>query len=66
LILESGKAEACLARNYFRFSFARWDDVTTDGCTLEDLRQRLDNGGTLSSLLKEVALSPQFRRRAFQ
>jgi hypothetical protein len=66
LILESGKAEACLARNYFRFSFARWEDVTTDGCTLEDLRVRLDDGGTLSTLLKEVALSPQFRRRAFK
>ncbi|MEA2700565.1 MAG: hypothetical protein QOI66_4836, partial [Myxococcales bacterium] len=77
LILESGKAEACLARNYFRFTFARWEDVTTDGCTLEDLRVRLDSagggnggnagkGGTLGALLKEVALSPQFRRRAFQ
>jgi hypothetical protein len=66
LILGSGKAEACLARNYFRFTFARWEDVTTDGCTLEDLRVRLDHGGNLRTLLKEVALSPQFRRRAFQ
>jgi len=66
LILESGKAEACLARNYFRFTFARWEDVITDGCTLEDLRRRLDSGGNLGALLKEVALSPQFRRRAFQ
>lgn len=65
LIVESGKAEACLARNYFRFSFARWEDVATDGCTLEALRARLASGGTLSALLKEIALSPQFRRRVF-
>ncbi|HXI60610.1 MAG TPA: DUF1592 domain-containing protein, partial [Polyangia bacterium] len=66
LIVASGKAEACLARNYFRFTFARWEDVTRDGCTLEQLRMRLGNAGTLGALFKEVALSPQFRRRVFQ
>jgi hypothetical protein len=65
LIVRSGKANACLARNYFRFTYARWD-TDADGCALEDMRQKLANGGKLGDLLKEVAMSPEFRRRAFQ
>jgi hypothetical protein len=66
LIVASGKANACLARNYFRFTYARWEDLAADACTLEGLRKRLDNGGKLGDLLKEIALLPAFRRRAFQ
>jgi hypothetical protein len=66
LIVESGKANACLARNYFRFTYARWEDLAVDGCTLESLRKALDGGGRLGDLLKGVALSPAFRRRTFQ
>jgi hypothetical protein len=65
-IVASGKANACLARNYFRFTYARWEDLDVDGCALEDLRLKLANGGKLGDLLKEVAMSPAFRRRAFQ
>jgi hypothetical protein len=65
-IVASGKANACLARNYFRFTYARWEDLDADGCALEDLRLKLANGGKLGDLLKEVAMSPEFRRRAFQ
>jgi hypothetical protein len=66
-ILESGKGEACLARSYFRFSYARWDDpdASKDGCSLERLRSRLTNGGTLSDMFYELALTPQFRQRTF-
>jgi len=66
LVVSSGKANACLARNYFRFTYARWEDTAADGCALEDLRLKLANGGKLGDLLKEVALSPEFRQRAFQ
>jgi hypothetical protein len=66
LIVQSGKANACFARNYFRFTYARWEDLAADGCTLESLRKELDGGGRVGDLLKAVALSPAFRRRTFQ
>ena len=63
-ILDSGKAEACLARQYFRFTFARWEDEKADGCTLEQLR-KTTKAGKLTDLLRAVALVPQFRERRF-
>ncbi len=66
LMVESGKLEACVARNYFRFTFGRWEDVTRDGCALERFRARLAESRKLSDLLKEAALLPEFRRRAFE
>jgi hypothetical protein len=65
LMLESGKLEACLARNYFRFTFGRWEDPARDGCALERLRARLAGSGQIREFLKEAALAPEFRRRAF-
>lgn len=64
-IAESGKAEACLARNYFRFTFARWENLSQDGCTLEALRAPLAQGGTIPELAEAAARSPSFKRRAF-
>ena len=46
LMLASGKVEACLARNFFRYTYGRWEDPTTDGCALEDARKALASGGT--------------------
>jgi hypothetical protein len=65
LVAESGKAEACLARNYFRFTFARWEDLSRDGCALEAFRARLADGGTFQDLLREAVLSSAFRERTF-
>jgi len=65
-IAKSGKAEACFARNYFRFTFARWEDTAVDGCALEAIRSRLDSGGHLADAFKAVILTPAFRRRAFE
>jgi hypothetical protein len=65
LMLESGKLEACIARNYFRFTFGRWEDPVRDGCVLERLRSRLVESGRLADMLKEAALAPEFRQRAF-
>jgi hypothetical protein len=64
LIVASGKVEACLSRNFFRFTYARWEDDTADGCALEDARAALASG-KLTDLVTAVLLSPQFRRRAF-
>ena len=66
LILESGKGHACLARHYFRFSFGRWEHVVNDGCALEQLRSALAEGGSLVSMLREVALAPSFRQRTIE
>ena len=64
-IVESGKAEACLARNYFRFTFARWENLSQDGCTLEALRAPLSQSGTIPELAEAAARSPAFKRRSF-
>jgi hypothetical protein len=62
----SGKAHACFARQYVRFTFARWENVSTDGCLLEGLRKPLASKGSLADVLKAVALAPEFQQRSFQ
>jgi hypothetical protein len=66
LMADSGKAEGCFARNFFRFTFARWENDKVDGCALESIRKELADGGTLTDALKAVVLSPAFKRRAFE
>jgi Protein of unknown function (DUF1592)/Protein of unknown function (DUF1588)/Protein of unknown function (DUF1595)/Protein of unknown function (DUF1587)/Protein of unknown function (DUF1585) len=66
LIAESGKPESCLARNYFRFANGRRDDTERDGCALEQLRMALGKGGTLKSMLREIALTASFTARTFE
>lgn len=63
LIARSGKAQACFARQYFRFTFGRWEDDRADGCTLERLRAALARG-TMADMFKEAAFAPQFRQRS--
>lgn len=72
-IADSGKAHACLARNYFRFTFARmedWNDgigsgeqTSRDGCVLERLRRAVDKGGSLRTMIREVVMAPEFKQR---
>jgi len=61
----SGKVEACLSRNYFRYTFARWE-AATDGCALEGFRQALLAGGGVKELLSAAALTPSFKQRTFE
>jgi len=63
--LESGKAHACVARHYFRFSFGRWENVEADGCVLESLRTALTESGNFAQMLKDVAATDAFRQRSF-
>ncbi|HTU57872.1 MAG TPA: DUF1588 domain-containing protein, partial [Polyangiales bacterium] len=65
LLLESGKLEMCFARNYFRFTFGRWEDDARDACVIERLRARLVETDSLEQMLREVALTPAFRQRSF-
>jgi hypothetical protein len=64
-IAESGKVEACLARNYFRYTFARWEDQSLDACALEELRVALESG-SLRELLSATAKSKAFQVRTFE
>ena len=67
LVDASDKVEACLARNYFRYTFARFEDTTLDGCTLEAMRQaRPTAGAHLADLFQAVVLAPAFKQRTFQ
>lgn len=63
LLASSGKVEACLARQYFRFAFGRWEQVARDGCALEPMRRAAAGDGNLATLLREVAFSRAFRTR---
>ena len=65
LILDSGKAQACMARHYFRFTFGRWEDDEKDGCALDQLWRALGQGGSIATMLREAALAPEFRQRLF-
>ena len=65
-IVASGKVEACLSRNFFRYTFARWEDLAIDGCALEGMRKSLENGGTLVDLVMAASLDGSFRQRAFE
>ena len=65
-MLESEKPQACFAREYFRFTFAREEDDELDGCTLFELHDALLSDEPLGSVLRKVALRPEFRRRSFQ
>jgi hypothetical protein len=66
LIRQSGKVEACIARNFFRFTYARWDDPAADGCALEPVRRAVSGDGKLQDLLSATVLTSAFRRRAFE
>ena len=65
LINSSAKAHACFARNYFRFTFRRLEDVASDGCSLERMRQNIMSGN-LRDAFRDVALTDEFKSRNFQ
>jgi hypothetical protein len=65
LMAESGKPQACFARHYFRYTFARWESDTPDGCTLERLRKGAVGGEDLRGVVRTVAQAPAFKERSF-
>jgi len=64
-LIESEKPQACFARQYFRFTFGREESDAEDGCTLASLHEAMLEGDALGSVLKSIALRPEFRRRSF-
>jgi hypothetical protein len=64
-LLASGKVEACLSANYFRYALRR--DPTSDSadaCAFEHLRTQLDApGASLADVFRLIGSEPAFRRR---
>ncbi|MDC0743094.1 DUF1588 domain-containing protein [Polyangium mundeleinium] len=65
LIAASPKPYACFARQYFRFTFGRLEDLDRDACALEDVKLALDEGKPMADVLRSIARSTAFRMRSF-
>jgi hypothetical protein len=63
-VADSGRVEACFARQYFRFTYHR-EEAAEDDCALEGIRTALARGKLSESLLA-VAMSRGFRTRKAQ
>jgi mono/diheme cytochrome c family protein len=66
LIAESPKPYACFARQYFRFTFGRLEDLDRDACALADVKLALDEGKPMADVLRSIARSQAFRMRSFE
>jgi hypothetical protein len=69
LVLASGKVEACLSRNFFRYTYGRWEDTAAtaaDNCALEDARRALAGGGTITDMAIAAVKAAAFKRRTFE
>ncbi len=65
-IVASGKVEACLSRNFFRYTFGRWEDPVADGCVLQELKSSLESGAGIVDLVAAAALDGSFKQRTFE
>ncbi|MFK7927932.1 MAG: DUF1592 domain-containing protein [Myxococcota bacterium] len=61
-IAQSGSADACLSRQYFRYAHRRVERAA-DQPLLDAWTAALDEGRPLGGWLKQVALDPTFRQR---
>jgi hypothetical protein len=66
LIADSPKPYACFARQYFRFTFGRLEDLDKDGCALDEVKRALDEGEPIATVLRSIAKSDAFRQRSFE
>jgi hypothetical protein len=66
LIAASPKPYACFARQYFRFTFGRLEDLKRDSCALADVKLALDEGKPMADVLRTIAKSKAFRMRSFE
>jgi hypothetical protein len=64
-IIESGKLEACLSANYFRYALRREPSAnSSDACAYESMRAGLVAPGVgLAQVFKSIAVEPAFRKR---
>jgi hypothetical protein len=66
LMLETGKAQACFARQFERFALGREPSEEHDGAMHQALTQALTGGRGLKSVLREFAMRDEFRRRTLE
>ncbi len=64
---DSPEFNACFVRHYFRYSQARQESLTSDGCGLQRMMSSLTDPdtGSIQNMIKSVAKDPSFRRRPF-
>ncbi len=65
LIAKSPKPYACFAKQYFRFTFGRLEDLDRDACALSDVKLALEEGKPMADVLRTIARSAAFRQRSF-
>ncbi|MFP2923729.1 DUF1592 domain-containing protein [Pyxidicoccus sp. 3LG] len=58
--------ESCVARHYFRFSQARVESSSRDGCLLSEMEAVARSGAPMADMLKALATHPTFKQRSFQ
>ena len=63
-VLDSGQAEACFSRQYFRATFGR-EESDADTCSIGQVEDALVDG-SLHEALRAIALEPVFRTRRVQ
>jgi hypothetical protein len=66
LIDDSQLFESCIARQYFRFSQARVESTSRDGCLLSEMEAVARSGAPMADMLKTLANHPTFKQRSFQ
>lgn len=65
-MVESGKFSVCFARQLFRFSSSKAQEVDADdGCVLRGMMDRSLNGDGILDVMAAYALSENFKRRLF-
>jgi hypothetical protein len=65
-ISQTPELNSCFVRHYFRFSQARLEDNSADGCLMRDMMNALDNsaaGASIQSMVNVVVGSNQFQTR---
>jgi hypothetical protein len=62
-VIESGKVEACLSANYFRYAWRREPARdSADACAYEAMRNSLASGGALAAAFRGLATATGFRQ----
>jgi hypothetical protein len=65
MLVESGRVETCLSKQYFRFTFRRFED-TSDGPVLKHVESQARAGKPLRDVLAQIALRPEFKQRVIK
>jgi hypothetical protein len=65
-MVASGRANACLAQQFFRFGNRIKESLSNDGCILKSMNDALNSTGKMQEMFKAVGLHPHFAQRRIQ